>query len=186
MSSRKKADSRTIIGIDPGSISCGYGVIETNGPSPDNCRYIVSGEIAVSARRPLYERLRKIHEGLSEVISAHSPDEASVEKVFFAKSVRSALSLGQARGAALVAAAASGIEVFEYSALEVKKAVTGYGRAEKQQVMDMVKAILRIPKEEAEELSTDAADALALALCHAQASLSYRSQLSGKGTAEKR
>lgn len=180
MAGRNK-DGITIIGIDPGSLVCGYGIVKTDGKSPDNCRYIASGEIKLRQKMPLHERLNSIHQALLEVITAHSPEEASVEKVFFAKSVSSALSLGQARGAALVAVSSKGLEVFEYSALEVKKSVTGYGKAEKGQVMEMVKAILRIPAEAAEGLSTDASDALALALCHAQAALSYKRAITRQG-----
>jgi crossover junction endodeoxyribonuclease RuvC len=149
-------NSTRILGIDPGSRSCGYGIIDADG------RYVCSGRVVPGAGSPLHVRLKELHEGLDEVIREFGPEEAVVEKVFFAKSARSALSLGHARGIALLAAAAGGLAVHEYSALEVKKAVTGYGRAEKKQVEEMVKRVLGIDV----ALSTDGADALALAVCH--------------------
>jgi crossover junction endodeoxyribonuclease RuvC len=109
-------------------------------------------------------RLLELHEGLTSIIREHRPSNAVVEKVFFAKSVKSALTLGQARGIALLAAASERLEVHEYSALEVKKAVTGYGRAEKRQVQEMVKKVLNVRG----SLSPDGADALAIAMCHIQ------------------
>lgn len=147
-----------ILGIDPGSLSCGYGIIGTDG---DRCDYIASGRIVLDAKSPLDVRLKEIYEGLREIIRQHRPYEAVVEKIFFAKGAKSALSLGHARGAALLAAASEGLPVHEYSALEVKKAVTGYGRAEKRQVQEMVRRILNIKT----ALSSDGADALAIALC---------------------
>jgi crossover junction endodeoxyribonuclease RuvC len=104
----------------------------------------------------------ELYKGLSEVISRYRPSGAAVEKIFFAKSVRSALSLGHARGIALLAVAEGGVDLYEYTPLEVKKAVVGYGRAEKKQVQEMVKNILSIDS----QLSPDGADALALAICH--------------------
>jgi crossover junction endodeoxyribonuclease RuvC len=154
-------NSRLILGIDPGSHCCGYGVIRADGPE---LKHVASGAITLPGRAPLHERLKGLHEGLTGLIREFGPEEAVVEKVFFAKSARSALSLGHARGVALLAAASAGLDVYEYSALEVKKAVTGYGRAEKRQVQDMVRSILSIDG----SVSADSADALALALCHMQ------------------
>lgn len=144
------------LGIDPGSRLCGYGIIEPDG------RYVTSGTIVLNANDPLHERLRELYEELTDIVREYRPTIAAVEKVFFAKSVKSALTLGQARGAALVCLAAGGLDVYEYSALEVKKSVVGYGRAEKNQVQHMVKRILGINT----DLSPDGADALAVALCH--------------------
>jgi crossover junction endodeoxyribonuclease RuvC len=158
----------TAIGIDPGSIVCGYGVLRKEGKS---VVYVASGEIAVPKGQPLPERLRRIYEGLRKAIDTYSPDEAVVEKIFFASNVKAALSLGHARGVALLSAAVSGIPVFEYSPLEVKKALTGYGRAEKAQVMAMIKAILNIDI----TLTPDSSDALALALTHLNMSGLYGS-----------
>ncbi len=151
-----------ILGIDPGSIACGYGLITTDGK---NAGYVTSGRICPPPSRPLHQRLRHIYESLMEVIGAYGPDDIVVEKIFFAKGVKAALSLGHARGVVLLAAASGGIALHECSALEVKKAVVGYGRAEKSQVQEMVRLILNIR----EPLSPDSADALALALCHVNA-----------------
>ena len=149
-----------ILGIDPGSIKCGYGLIGIQGKDPF---YITSGTISPPPSRPLHERLRHIYESLREIISEHSPDDVVVEKIFFAKGAKAALNLGHARGIALLAAATGNVNLCEYSALEVKKSVVGYGRAEKQQVMEMVRLILSVK----EPLYPDSADALGLALCHA-------------------
>ena len=151
-----------ILGVDPGSIRCGYGLIRLH---TRGAQYITSGTISPSQTKPLHERLRYIHEGLIEIISTYRPDHLVVEKIFFAKSVRAAISLGYARAVVLLAAASEGIDLQERSALEVKKSVVGYGKAEKQQVEKMVRLILNLQG----ELSPDSADALALALCYANA-----------------
>jgi len=148
-----------VLGIDPGSIICGYGVISGNG---SDARYIASGRINPSAAKPLHQRLRSIYESLTEIICTYNPTDIVVEKIFFAKSAKAALHLGHARGVALLAASVRDIRLHECSALEVKKAVVGYGRAEKSQVQAMVKMILNIRG----ELYPDSADALALALCY--------------------
>ena len=153
---RQGKNSSPVLGIDPGSRNCGYGLISADG------QYIASGTIAVNPRGPLHKRLMELYGGLSDIISRYEPSGAAVEKIFFAKSVRSALGLGHARGVALLAVAEGGLEFYEYSPLEVKKAVVGYGRAEKKQVQEMVKHILGINT----RLSPDGADALALAICH--------------------
>lgn len=153
----REKNSLTILGIDPGSIACGYGIIARAGHS---FHYVASGTIRPS-KGPLHARLREIHTALVQAIRQYSPDEAVIEKVFFAKNAQAALALGHARGVALLAAAGEGLDVHEYSALEVKKALTGYGRAEKRQVQKMVESMLDIN----EPLTPDSADALALALC---------------------
>ncbi|HBR22638.1 MAG TPA: crossover junction endodeoxyribonuclease RuvC [Nitrospiraceae bacterium] len=170
---QEKDRSRIILGIDPGSIVCGYGIIKTV-QSPESIPrhiginsntdtvYIASGRIMLPSKHLLNVRLRELYSNLADIIREYSPHEVAVEKVFFAKSIKAALVLGQARGAALVAAASSGLPVYEYSALEVKKAIVGYGRAEKHQVQSMVSKILNLKT----KLSADSADALALALCH--------------------
>jgi crossover junction endodeoxyribonuclease RuvC len=154
-------NSRTlkILGIDPGSIACGYGLITTDGK---DAVYVSSGRICPPASKPLHYRLRCIYESLTKVIDDQRPDDIVVEKIFFAKGAKAALSLGHARGIVLLAAASHDVDLYECSALEVKKAVVGYGRAEKSQVQDMVRMILNIR----ENLYPDSADALALALCH--------------------
>ncbi|MBI4689997.1 MAG: crossover junction endodeoxyribonuclease RuvC [Nitrospirae bacterium] len=163
-----------ILGVDPGSIVCGYGVIKAvyrkqnainSKPAqtlPIDTAYVASGRIVLSSKQPLHVRLKELYDGLFDIIKEYSPDEIVIEKVFFAKGIKAALTLGQARGATLVAAASIGLPVFEYSALEVKKAIAGYGRAEKHQVQTMVEKVLNLNI----KLSADSADALALALCH--------------------
>ncbi len=159
---KDKKEDGLILGIDPGSIYCGYGLVRKT--KNNECLYVSSGRIGMTSGAPLARRLAELFEGLSEVVTEFSPQACAVEKIFFAKSVRSALSLGHARGIALLAGAMGGLPVYEYSALEVKKAVTGYGRAGKSQVQEMVKRLLDLSFSP----STDGADALALALCHLQ------------------
>lgn len=165
---QEKDRSRIILGIDPGSIVCGYGIIKRVHPeqlginSNTDTVYVASGRIMLPSKQPLDVRLKELYANLADIIREYSPHEVAIEKVFFAKSIKAALVLGQARGAALVVAASSGLPVYEYSALEVKKAVVGYGRAEKHQVQSMVSKILNLKT----KLSVDSADALALALCH--------------------
>lgn len=125
--------------------------------------YLSSGRIVLPARKPLHVRLNELYTSLVEVIAEYKPDEIVIEKIFFAKGVKAALSLGHTRGVVLLAASLAGLPIHEYSPLEVKKAVVGYGRADKGQVEKMVREILRI----GHVLSPDSADALALALCHA-------------------
>ncbi|MDA8091966.1 MAG: crossover junction endodeoxyribonuclease RuvC [Actinomycetota bacterium] len=153
----------SVLGIDPGSYCCGYGVISLRNSGRDYS-YIASGRIMISRTAPLEQRLKELFEGLQEVISGFGPQAGVVEKIFVAKGTRQALSLGHARGVALLALAGNGVPVFEYSALQVKKAVTGYGRAEKPQVQQMVKRMLGLSFTP----SPDGADALALAICHTQ------------------
>lgn len=152
-----------ILGIDPGSISCGYGLIKTvNSQGNKNSAYLASGRIVLPASKPLHARLKALYTSLVDVISEYKPDEIVIEKIFFAKGTKAALSLGHTRGVVLLAASLTGLSIYEYSALEVKKAVVGYGRADKNQVQKMVKQILGLNR----VLSSDSADALALAICH--------------------
>lgn len=161
LTSREKNLSKVkILGIDPGSIRCGYGIIEIRPKGP---AYVTSGTIAPSSTKPLHERLHYIYEGLLAIIHNYRPEHVVVEKIFFAKSVRAAMSLGYARGIALLAAASERIDLHECSALEVKKSVVGYGKAEKEQVQRMVRLILNLQG----DLAPDSADAIALALCYA-------------------
>ncbi len=160
----RNSSELTILGVDPGSIACGYGLISTDRYGKE-ARYVMSGRICPPPSKPLHQRLRCIYESLSAVIRAERPDNIVVEKIFFAKGAKAALSLGHARGVVLLAAASEAVDLYECSALEVKKAVVGYGRAEKSQVQEMVRLILNIK----ETLYPDSADALALALCHMNA-----------------
>ena len=150
-----------ILGIDPGSGSTGYGIIDTDGSEH---KTVVYGAIKTQARRPYQERLLKIHTELSHILSQERADIMAIEGVFHAANVQSALKLGHARGIALLVAAQYGLAVYEYSPLEIKNAVVGYGRAEKSQIQTMVRLILDLPEIPAPD---DAADALAVALCHA-------------------
>lgn len=159
-----------ILGIDPGSVYCGYGFIEApdrNGHSAVCAKgrplYMASGRIVLPARKALHIRLKELYTALAEVIADYRPDEIVIEKMFFAKGIKAAISLGHTRGVVLIAAAMTNADIYEYSALEVKKAVVGYGKADKIQVQKMVREILSI----GHSLSSDSADALALALCHA-------------------
>ena len=152
-----------ILGIDPGSRTTGYGLIEVNN---NKQAYLDSGCIRIvkpNESLPLADRLRIIYDSISNLIADFRPDEVAIEKVFLSKNADSALKLGQARGVAIVAAAVHALDVAEYSALEVKKAVVGTGKAEKVQVQHMVQSILGLNKSP----QADAADALAVALCHA-------------------
>lgn len=149
-----------ILGIDPGSRKTGFGVVRVDGGK--SC-YLTSGIIKLPTESPLPARLRVLFESLSEIIAEFQPDEASVEQVFMARSADSALKLGQARGAAVVACVTRGLSVYEYSARQIKQAVVGTGAADKTQVQHMVKTLLSLPAAPKE----DAADALAAALCHA-------------------
>lgn len=151
---------RRILGIDPGSRRTGYGVIDVRG---NKVSPVAWGVISMESTDSLPDRLLRIHEKLSEVILLHKPAEAAVENVFLAKNAASALKLGQARGAAIVACRVHGIHVHEYSAKEIKTATTGYGAASKEQVGGMVCRLLGIR----EGVPPDASDALAMAFCRA-------------------
>jgi crossover junction endodeoxyribonuclease RuvC len=149
-----------ILGIDPGSETTGYGLIESDGTRHSSIRF---GAIRTSPRRPFHERLLEIYTQLMDVLSHEEIHAVAIEGVFYAANVQSALKLGHARGVALLVAAQRGLPVFEYSPLEIKNAVVGYGRAEKSQVQMMVRFLLRLPETPAPD---DAADALAVAICH--------------------
>ena len=151
-----------ILGIDPGYAIVGWGVInyERGRFSP-----IDFGAVLTQAGRPFAERLEKIHADLSAVLERYQPDVASVEKLYFQNNQKTAIDVAEARGVILLALQQHGVPFYEYTPLQVKSAVTGYGQAEKPQVMEMTKRLLRlksVPKPD------DTADALALAVCHAQ------------------
>jgi crossover junction endodeoxyribonuclease RuvC len=151
-----------VLGIDTGSRVTGYGVIDIDGA---DCVFVDCGIIRVLASTPLSVRLKTIHEGVAAVIEKLRPDETAFESVFHSANIQSALKLGHARGVCIHAAAAADLPVYEYTPAEVKSAVTGYGRAEKPQVQQMVRALLKVATEKFD--SYDASDALAVALCHA-------------------
>ena len=148
-----------ILGIDPGSRVTGYGIIESDGV---RSTYVSSGCIRASDSE-FPARLKTIFDGVAAVVGEFTPDEIAIEQVFVSKSVQSALKLGQARGAALAAALARSLPVSEYAPNAIKRAVTGQGHADKVQVQHMVRVLMRL----SQPLAADAADALAVALCHA-------------------
>ena len=164
-----------ILGVDPGSRITGYGVINCVGRQQV---YVGSGCIRTSSDElPL--RLKQIFDGLSEIIRQYQPDEFAIERVFMAKNADSALKLGQARGAAIVAATCAGLPVAEYSATQIKSAVVGTGRAQKTQVQHMIKQLLKLPASP----QADAADALGVAICHFH---TYQSLIAMGGKASSR
>jgi crossover junction endodeoxyribonuclease RuvC len=152
-----------VIGIDPGTASCGYGIVHE---SDGRLKAIGHGSWTTPAVERLELRLKTIYDGVADLIEAHRPDAVAVEESYVGADARTALSVGQARGAVMVAAANAGVECAEYPPARVKQVVCGYGRAEKQQVQKMVKAILSL---HALPTPTHASDALAVAICHALA-----------------
>ena len=148
-----------VLGVDPGSLVTGYGLVEKKS---DRLIYVEGGKISFRQRLPFHQRIHSIFCSLIEIIQAYHPNEMSIEDIFFAKNVKSALKIGHVRGAALVAAIQCGLNVFEYTPLQIKQSVVGYGRATKEQVRSMVKLILKLDT----NLSLDASDALAVAICH--------------------
>jgi crossover junction endodeoxyribonuclease RuvC len=152
-----------VIGIDPGTASCGYGIVHE---SEGRLRAIDHGWWKTPAGERPELRLKTIFDGVAELIEQHTPDAVALEESFVGADARTALSVGQARGAVMVAAANAGVTCAEYAPARVKQTVCGYGRAEKQQVQKMVKAILGMPTE---PTPTHAADALAVAICHSLA-----------------
>ncbi len=149
-----------ILGIDPGSHVTGYGIIEKKG---NYLRHVLHGEIKSKKDSLLSKMLISIYHQISAVIIQTMPQAIALENIFYGKNVRSLIKQAQVRGVVIFTGAENGLNIFEYSPLEVKKAVVGYGRAEKRQVQVMVKAILKLP----ELPPADAADALATAICHA-------------------
>jgi len=150
-----------ILGIDPGTAIMGYGLIEQKGSS---LRALAYSCWRTPAHTPLAERLLMLYEEIDAFLSTHTPDQMAVEELFFSNNAKTALAVGQARGVVLLAGARRGIPIYEYTPLQVKQAVAGYGKADKNQVQQMVKSLLglnEIPRPD------DAADALGLAICHA-------------------
>jgi crossover junction endodeoxyribonuclease RuvC len=149
-----------VLGIDPGTALCGYGLVRTE---KDDLSLVAYGAVSTHANSPLPPRLLQIYNSLTSLIADHRPDAAAVEKLFFAKNARTALAVGHARGVALLAAAQANLPVFEYTPNEVKQAIVGYGGAQKHQMQQMVQVLLHldfVPEPD------DAADAIAVAICH--------------------
>lgn len=150
-----------ILGIDPGTVITGYGIIRQNFST---CRRITSGSIKVPVKQTLPQKLETIYNELDRLIKTYKPDEFAIETAFYGKNVQSAMKIGYARGVSILAAALNQVPTSEYSPREIKKAVVGKGAASKQQVYFMVKTLLEISKE---KMRFDETDALAVALCHA-------------------
>ena len=158
-----------IFGIDPGADRTGYGCVDTDG---SRHRIVASGAITAPASATFPDKLLQIHERLSALLRECAPQAVAIESLFFAVNVKSALKLGHARGVAMLAAVEAGVQVVEYTPAEIKRAVVGYGRAEKTQIQHMVKLILGLA---AIPTPHDAADALAVAICHAHSAGAVRS-----------
>ena len=148
-----------VLGVDPGSLVTGYGFVEKRN---NQLTCIHSGTISSSRDIPFYERIHNIFQSMVEIMNHYRPQEMAIEDVFFAKNVKSSLKIGHARGAALVAAVEHGVKIFEYTPLEIKKSVVGYGRATKEQVRAMAQVILNLKNKP----GLDTSDALAAAICH--------------------
>ena len=160
MSEKKRASCLRVLGIDPGTATIGWGIVEEKNGKLEALAY---GHIATSPKKSEEARLLEIAEDLQKIISCHKPREASVEKLFFFKNQKTVMGVSQGRGAILLTLAQNKVKIAGYTPLEVKQAITGYGRAEKKQIQFMTKEILgleRVPKPD------DTADALALAICH--------------------
>ncbi|MDR3294817.1 MAG: crossover junction endodeoxyribonuclease RuvC [Clostridiales Family XIII bacterium] len=156
-----------ILGIDPGYAILGYGLVEMNGSRFALCDY---GTVTTEAGTGIADRLKRLYAQLMDVIEQQDPDVAAIEELFFNSNAKTAILVGQARGAAILACANSGLKIYEYTPLQVKQALTGYGRADKMQVQVMVQTILRlkeIPRPD------DAADALAAAICHGNSAVCH-------------
>lgn len=148
-----------VLGVDPGSNVTGYGLIEKK---TRELICIHSGHISFRGKIPFYERIHRIYRSFVEIMERYRPIDMAIEDVFYSKNIQSSLKLGHARGAVLIAAVQCGVRIFEYTPLEIKKAVVGYGRASKEQVCSMVQIILRLN----DRPPLDTADALATAICH--------------------
>jgi crossover junction endodeoxyribonuclease RuvC len=159
-----------ILGIDPGYAILGYGIVEMWGSRFSPCDY---GAITTAADMTLPERLKLLYADLMDVIARHEPDVAAVEELFFNSNAKTALLVGQARGAAVLACVNAGLRIYEYTPLQIKQGLTGYGRADKAQMQMMVRTILRLDEAPKPD---DAADALAAAICHGH-SAAYRARM---------
>ena len=158
----------TVLGIDPGYARMGWGVLDWHGPS---MRLVDCGCIETSAGTPMQLRLTTLHHSISELLEKYKPDEVAFEELFFSRNVTTALMVGAARGAAIIAAAAYTPDLYEYTPMQIKQAVTGYGKADKKQVQQMVRLLLKLPKPPQPD---DAADAVACAIAHCQAGQARR------------
>jgi crossover junction endodeoxyribonuclease RuvC len=163
-----------VLGIDCGTECTGYGVVESDTSAGLLC--IEYNAIRLSPRQAMAVRLATIYQRLSAAMAVHRPDQVAIEDVFYSANVKSALKLGQVRGVAMLAAANAGLEVWEYAPLSIKSSVVGYGRAEKAQVQAMVTNLLKLPEP---PTPFDAADALAIAICHLHTATTQQRQAAG-------
>ena len=159
-----------ILGIDPGLATVGFSIVDVE---KSRMRLVTCGVISTPAHTSLSSRLDRIFEDMNDLISSFSPDVMSIEELFFNTNITTGIAVAHARGVILLSAYRAGVQVFEYTPLQVKQAVVGYGRAEKNQVIDMVRRILSLPTAPKPD---DAADAVALAICHARSSTSLLSK----------
>lgn len=149
-----------ILGIDPGYAIMGYGVLDYNG---NKFKPVTYGSIETDAGIPMPKRLSMLYDGLQQIIREYRPEEAAIEELFFNNNAKTAIMVGEARGVALLACVRNGLQIYEYTPLQIKQSLVGYGRAEKKQVQQMVKVILNLP---AVPKPDDTADAVAAAICH--------------------
>lgn len=159
-----------ILGIDPGIATVGFGIVDSE---PGKLNYVTCGIVSTPAHTPLSSRLDQIYNDITQLIDAFKPDAVSIEELFFNTNITTGISVAHGRGVILLACYKCGVPVFEYTPLQVKQSVVGYGRAEKKQVIDMVRRILKMknpPKPD------DAADAVALAICHSRSATSLLTQ----------
>ena len=161
MSASNAKNGRTILGIDPGTATMGWGVIRQEGP---RLCYVQHGAIRTPSTWEMPRRLGRLFDGVAELARGYRPEAVAIEELFFNTNVSTAMTVGQARGVAILAAYRAGVPIAEYTPLEVKQAVTSYGGAEKRQVQEMVKSLLKLPEIPRPD---DAADGLALGICHA-------------------
>jgi len=150
-----------ILGIDPGTAITGFGVIDADGPK---FKFVDAGVIRTPKEQPMNERLSTVYDEMKELIEEFKPDVISIELLFFARNVTTAMTVGQSRGIVMLAATQAGIPIYEYTPMQVKQAVTGYGKADKKQIQEMVKTLLKL---DAIPRPDDAADGLAIAITHA-------------------
>ncbi len=165
----RRREGRTILGIDPGTATMGWGVVRQEG---SRISYVQHGAITTPSNWEMPRRLARLFDGVMELVKGYRPEAVAVEELFFNTNVTTAITVGQARGVTLLAAYRAGVEVAEYTPLQIKQAVTSYGRAEKRQVQEMVKTLLNLREIPSPD---DAADGLAIAICHA-----FSSRTSGK------
>ncbi len=165
-----------ILGLDPGIATVGFGILDSDGYRQ---KLVTCGVITTPAHTPLTSRLDQIYRDMDELISLYKPEVMSIEELFFYNNITTGISVAQGRGVILLCAYRAGLSIYEYTPMQVKQAVVGYGLAEKKQVMDMVKRILHLPSVPKPD---DAADAVAMALCHARSATSLLTQEGGQDT----